>query len=257
MKKLLFIAVALWGTISGLSAQKVAIMHNGGKDELPEGGTITAYYETKEGITSADIHFYLNPDAAAIGKEYKVTLSKVDHKGDANWGIFLLCMGESCQKVNAYGDVHADGRRIKLEKYEEGEFGYPNEVHPTYEFKEALADTRDDFKVKIDVTPVAGGSPITFYALLRHISKQSTNVIEFAKVALLNEADGLCTLQYTSEGRNLELEVFNILGNLQYKGMLPAGVSAYRLPVRLSQGISIFRISHNGKPVFTQKFRIK
>ncbi|MDY6122833.1 MAG: hypothetical protein SPI72_07190 [Porphyromonas sp.] len=254
MKNLILGSLLLLLFAPTLTAQNIAVMYNGGESEMAQGGSMTVYYKTNES-TICDIFFNLKPDGQAEGKSYKLTYTKVNQKGNTNWGISTFCDGDQCFKVDEFDDSYS--KTVKVAKYEKGTYGFTNEMHATYTFKGALQNATEDFRIKVDVTPEDGnGNSVSFFVDMKHWSKQSLSQISQTKVSLLSEADGVCAIQHNSS-KSMTVEVYNILGSLQYRGQLPAGVSTYRLPVRLAPGINIFRVSENGKAIFTQKLRVK
>ncbi len=105
----------------------------------------------------------------------------------------------------------------------------------------------------------APGTEIAKLNILYNYLPSNLNGLEqigLESVKLL-QMNGNCTLQYASNGKNLKLEVFNLLGSKVVSMPLPAGSSSVNIPTRLQNGVHIFRITSNGKAAFVQKFIIK
>lgn len=278
LRKLLLFSLAFASGMSYASAQKIKLVEyeEGTQNisrEFPDKSFLQVFYSNndvkeneEELLCEKEVVLFVVPDASIVVEgqevEFTMTVEKMDHKGDINWGVSQFCKFGQCIKVpDGYTSdkITAKGNFSAIDEY-----GNPNSISIHYGLKGKYLNgnqinTEHNFLSRLTIAPVnpEESNSISLDIMLRNIKYLGTEAVHLNKVAIISNLGGDVTLSYNGDLKNLNLQVFDLQGHQIYTSKLPAGSSTYKIPTVLPQGIAIFRINANGKPVFAEKCEIR
>lgn len=269
LRKLLLFSLAFASGMSYASAQKIKLVDSEGSREFPDKSFLQVFYANdgiNSGVCEKEVELFVVPDASIVVEgqetEFTLTLEKVDHTSDADWGVSQFCKFGQCAPVpDGYTSdkISATGSFSAIDEY-----GNPNGISIHYGLKGKYLNgnqinTEDNFLSRLTIAPVnpVESNSISLDIMLSNVKFLGTEAVHLNKVAIISNPGGDVTLSYNGDLKNLNLQVFDLQGHQIYTSKLPAGSSTYKIPTVLPQGIAIFRINANGKPVFAEKCEIR
>lgn len=106
LRKLLLFSLAFASGMSYASAQKIKLVDSEGSREFPDKSFLQVFYANdgiNSGVCEKEVELFVVPDASIVVEgqetEFTLTLEKVDHTSDADWGVSQFCKFGQCAPV--------------------------------------------------------------------------------------------------------------------------------------------------------------
>lgn len=277
LRKLLFTTIACVGALTYASAQTVRFVNpDDYKTEIPNNSVMHVYLNdptddnSDPKVALAKISLAGDKKMIDSNTSYRASAIKLDHKGDADWGIAEFCWNQ-CTPVDFFGDEYIHKTTKVIDEISDELYSYNDcDIHYTVKGKYVIEEGEGkDKKVKVVTSEVfhslvkfepvraGAGNTLQMHVFVENKKFESTEAISLDKVSVITSEGGFCIVNYSGAVENVQLDVFDICGNRVHSAMLNGSDASYKLPNALNPGMHMFRLSSNGKTLFVQKVMIK